>query len=209
HPLVYVGDVVGTGSSRKSATNSVLWFIGEDIPNVPNKKTGGFVLGGKIALIFFNTMEDAGALPLECDVSKLAMGDVITLHTYEGKIRNERGEVVSTFELKNEVLLDEVQAGGRILLIIGRGLMARARAALGLEPSTLFRTPVPPKDTGKGYTLAQKIVGKACGVAGVRPGQYCEPRMGSVGSQDTTGLMTRDELKELACLKFTADLVMQ
>lgn len=209
HPLVYVGDVVGTGSSRKSATNSVLWFIGDDIPNVPNKKTGGFVLGGKVAPIFFNTMEDAGALPVECDVTKMAMGDVITLYTYEGKIRNEQGEVISTFALKNDVLLDEVQAGGRIPLIIGRGLTGRARAALGLAPSTLFRLAEQPKDTGKGFTLAQKIVGKACGVAGVRPGQYCEPRMGSVGSQDTTGPMTRDELKELACLKFTADLVMQ
>ncbi len=209
HPLVYVGDVVGTGSSRKSATNSVLWFIGDDIPCVPNKKTGGFVLGGKIAPIFFNTMEDAGALPIECDVTKMAMGDVITLYTYEGKIVNDKGEVISTFALKNDVLLDEVQAGGRIPLIIGRGLTSRARAALGLAPSTLFRQQSQPKDTGKGFTLAQKIVGKACGVAGVRPGQYCEPRMGSVGSQDTTGPMTRDELKELACLKFTADLVMQ
>jgi aconitate hydratase 2 / 2-methylisocitrate dehydratase len=209
HPIVYVGDVVGTGSSRKSATNSVLWFIGDDIPHVPNKRTGGFCLGGKIAPIFFNTMEDAGALPIECDVSKMNMGDVITLYTYEGKIRNDKGEVVSSFSLKNDVLLDEVQAGGRIPLIIGRGLTARARAALGLPPSTLFRTSPQPPDTGKGYTLAQKIVGKACGLAGVRPGQYCEPAMGSVGSQDTTGPMTRDELKELACLRFTADLVMQ
>ena len=208
HPLVYVGDVVGTGSSRKSATNSVLWYIGDDIPHVPNKRTGGFVLGGKIAPIFFNTMEDSGALPIECDVSKLKMGDVIHIYPYAGKIENEAGETVASFQLR-DVLLDEVRAGGRIPLIIGRGLTDKARQALGLGPSDLFRRPPAAKETGKGYTLAQKIVGRACGLPGVRPGQYCEPRMGSVGSQDTTGPMTRDELKELACLSFAADLVMQ
>jgi aconitate hydratase 2/2-methylisocitrate dehydratase len=209
HPLAYVGDVVGTGSSRKSATNSVLWFMGDDIPHVPNKRSGGVVLGGKIAPIFFNTMEDSGALPIECDVTKLAMGDVIHIYPYAGKIENAAGETVATFTLKTQVLLDEVQAGGRIPLIIGRSLTARARTALGLPKSTAFREPVQPKDTGKGYTLAQKIVGRACGVAGVRPGSYCEPETATVGSQDTTGPMTRDELKELACLKFSADLVMQ
>ncbi|MEZ4441646.1 MAG: bifunctional aconitate hydratase 2/2-methylisocitrate dehydratase [Polyangiaceae bacterium] len=209
HPLAYVGDVVGTGSSRKSATNSVLWHIGDDIPHVPNKRTGGFVLGGKIAPIFFNTVEDSGGLPIECDVDMLGMGDVIVVHPYAGKITNEAGEVLSTFSLKNDVLLDEVQAGGRIPLIIGRNLTTKARKALGLGPSTLFRQPVTPKDTGKGYTLAQKIVGRACGLPGVRPGQYCEPEMSTVGSQDTTGPMTRDELKELACLSFQSDLVMQ
>ncbi|MCA9619264.1 MAG: aconitate hydratase B, partial [Myxococcales bacterium] len=205
----YVGDVVGTGSSRKSATNSVLWHIGDDIPHVPNKRTGGFVLGGKIAPIFFNTVEDSGGLPIECDVDMLGMGDVIVVHPYAGKITNEAGEVLSTFSLKNDVLLDEVQAGGRIPLIIGRNLTTKARKALGLGPSTLFRQPVTPKDTGKGYTLAQKIVGRACGLPGVRPGQYCEPEMSTVGSQDTTGPMTRAELKDLACLGFSADMVMQ
>jgi aconitate hydratase 2/2-methylisocitrate dehydratase len=209
HPLAYVGDVVGTGSSRKSATNSVLWFMGDDIPHVPNKRTGGIVLGGKIAPIFFNTMEDSGALPIECDVTNMAMGDVIVVYPYAGKVENEKGELIASFAHKTPVLLDEVHAGGRIPLIIGRSLTGRARKALGLPPSTVFKQLPAPADTGKGYTLAQKIVGRACGVAGVRPGAYCEPRMGAVGSQDTTGPMTRDELKELACLKFTADLVMQ
>ncbi len=209
HPIAYVGDVVGTGSSRKSATNSVLWHMGDDIPHVPNKRSGGLVLGGKIAPIFFNTMEDSGALAIECDVTKLAMGDVITVYPYEGKVVNEAGETVATFELKTQVLLDEVQAGGRIPLIIGRSVTTRARKALGLGASETFRLPVQPKDTGKGFTLAQKIVGHACGVAGVRPGTYCEPVTSTVGSQDTTGPMTRDELKELACLRYSADLVMQ
>jgi len=210
HPLVYVGDVVGTGSSRKSATNSVLWHMGNDIPFIPNKRDGGFCLGGKIAPIFFNTMEDAGALPIECDVSKMNMGDVIDIYPYEGKIKNtETGEVLCEFSLKTDIILDEVQAGGRIPLIIGRGLTGRTREALGLEPSELFRTPAPVNDTGKGYTLAQKMVGKACGVAGIRPGTYCEPKMTTVGSQDTTGPMTRDELKDLACLGFSAELVLQ
>ncbi|GAB4302473.1 MAG: bifunctional aconitate hydratase 2/2-methylisocitrate dehydratase [Thiohalomonadaceae bacterium] len=208
-PLAFVGDVVGTGSSRKSAINSVLWHMGEDIPYVPNKRQGGVILGGKIAPIFFNTAEDSGALPIECDVSKLNTGDVITIKPYEGKIVNQNGEVVSTFELKPTTIADEVRAGGRIPLIIGRSLTDKTREALGLKPSDLFTRPVAPKDTGKGYTLAQKMVGKACGVAGVRPGTYCEPRMTTVGSQDTTGAMTRDELKELACLGFSADLVMQ
>jgi aconitate hydratase 2/2-methylisocitrate dehydratase len=208
HPLAYVGDVVGTGSSRKSATNSLLWFIGDDIPFVPNKRTGGFVLGGKVAPIFFNTIEDSGALPIQCDVAQMKMGDVIVVYPHAGKVENEKGEVISRFELRG-VLLDEVRAGGRIPLIIGRGLTDKARQTLGLGPSTLFRRSAAPKDTGKGYTLAQKIVGRACGLPGVRPGQYCEPRMGAVGSQDTTGPMTRDELKELACLEFAADLVMQ
>jgi aconitate hydratase 2 / 2-methylisocitrate dehydratase len=210
HPVAYVGDVVGTGSSRKSATNSVLWHMGDDIPYIPNKRDGGVVLGSKIAPIFFNTMEDAGALPIECDVSKMNMGDVISIYPYEGKILNEdSGELLSTFELATEVLLDEVQAGGRIPLIIGRGLTNRSREALDLGPSDAFRSPVPASDSDKGYTLAQKIVGKACGVDGIRPGTYCEPRMTTVGSQDTTGPMTRDELTELACLGFNADLVMQ
>ncbi len=209
HPLAYVGDVVGTGSSRKSATNSVLWHIGNDIPFVPNKRTGGVCLGGKIAPIFFNTMEDAGALPIECDVQKMEMGDVITIYPYEGKIENEAGEVISEFKLKTQVLLDEVRAGGRIPLIIGRQLTDKTRDDLGMEPSTVFRRPEIPGDSGKGFTLAQKMVGKACGIEGVRPGTYCEPRMTTVGSQDTTGPMTRDELKELACLGFSADLVMQ
>ncbi|MGD2119246.1 MAG: bifunctional aconitate hydratase 2/2-methylisocitrate dehydratase [Chromatiales bacterium] len=208
HPLAYVGDVVGTGSSRKSAINSVLWHMGEDIPYVPNKRQGGVVLGGKIAPIFFNTAEDSGALPIECDVQHLDMGDVITIKPYEGKVYKD-GAVVSEFELRPTTMPDEVQAGGRIPLIIGRGLTDRAREALDLEPSTVFRRPVSPADTGKGYTLAQKIVGKACSIEGVRPGTYCEPRMTTVGSQDTTGAMTRDELKELACLGFSADLVMQ
>jgi aconitate hydratase 2/2-methylisocitrate dehydratase len=209
HPVAYVGDVVGTGSSRKSATNSVLWHMGSDIPYIPNKRGGGICLGGKIAPIFFNTMEDSGALPIECDVSKLHMGDVITIFPYEGRIENESGETVSTFELRSQVLLDEVQAGGRIPLIIGRSLTAKAREKLGLGTSDLFRRPEDPADTGKGFTLAQKMVGRACGVEGVRAGTYCEPRMTTVGSQDTTGPMTRDELKELACLGFSADLVMQ
>ncbi|MCL2917749.1 bifunctional aconitate hydratase 2/2-methylisocitrate dehydratase [Shewanella litorisediminis] len=209
-PLVYVGDVVGTGSSRKSATNSVLWFMGDDIPFVPNKRAGGFCLGGKIAPIFFNTMEDAGALPIELDVSKMEMGDVIDIFPYEGKVRRHGSdEVISEFELKTDVLLDEVRAGGRIPLIIGRGLTDKAREVLGLGASKEFVRPQDVADTGKGYTLAQKMVGKACGVAGVRPGQYCEPKMTSVGSQDTTGPMTRDELKDLACLGFSADLTMQ
>jgi len=209
HPVAYVGDVVGTGSSRKSATNSVLWHFGDDIPCIPNKRSGGFCLGNKIAPIFFNTMEDSGALPLECDVSQMNMGDVIVLYPYEGKIENEAGEVISTFSLKTDVLLDEVQAGGRIPLIIGRSLTRKAREFLGLSPSPDFRMPVAPHDSGRGFTLAQKMVGRACGVTGIRPGTYCEPSMSSVGSQDTTGPMTRDEWKELACLGFSADLVMQ
>jgi aconitate hydratase 2/2-methylisocitrate dehydratase len=209
HPLAYVGDVVGTGSSRKSAINSVLWHMGQDIPFVPNKRQGGVILGGKIAPIFFNTAEDSGALPIECDVTKLNTGDVITIYPYEGKIVNQNKEVVSTFDLKPITMPDEVRAGGRIPLIIGRALTDKAREFLGLGASDLFRRPVAPKDTGKGFTLAQKMVGKACGVTGVRPGTYCEPKMTTVGSQDTTGGMTRDELKELACLGFSADLVMQ
>ncbi len=208
-PLVFVGDVVGTGSSRKSATNSVLWFIGEDIPGVPNKRTGGVCIGGKVAPIFYNTMEDAGALVFEAPVEKLNMGDVIEIRPYDGKILNQNGDIISEFSLKSDVLLDEVQAGGRIPLIVGRGLTTKARAALGLPASTLFRLPEAPADTGKGYTLAQKMVGKACGVKGIRPGTYCEPYMTTVGSQDTTGPMTRDELKDLACLGFSADLTMQ
>jgi aconitate hydratase 2 / 2-methylisocitrate dehydratase len=209
--VAYAGDVVGTGSSRKSATNSVLWFTGEDIPYVPNKRFGGVCLGAKIAPIFYNTMEDAGALPIELDVSKMDMGDVVELRPYEGKAL-KNGQVIAEFKVKSDVLFDEVRAGGRIPLIVGRGLTAKARDALGLPPSTLFRLPKEPADTAKGYTLAQKIVGRACGLPrgqGVRPGTYCEPRMTSVGSQDTTGPMTRDELKDLACLGFSADLVMQ
>jgi aconitate hydratase 2/2-methylisocitrate dehydratase len=209
--VAYVGDVVGTGSSRKSATNSVLWFTGEDIPFVPNKRFGGVCLGGKIAPIFYNTMEDSGALPIELDVSQMAMGDTIELRPYEGKALKD-GKVIAEFTVKSEVLFDEVRAGGRIPLIIGRGLTAKAREALGLPPSTLFRLPQVPKATGKGFTLAQKMVGRACGLPegrGVLPGTYCEPKMTSVGSQDTTGPMTRDELKDLACLGFSADLVMQ
>ena len=206
-PLAYVGDVVGTGSSRKSATNSVLWFMGDDIPYVPNKRTGGVCLGGKIAPIFYNTMEDSGALPIELDVQKMNMGDVIDIYPYEGVVKKGQ-EVISSFEL-SPVLLDEVRAGGRIPLIIGRGLTGRAREALGLEESDLFAKPVDAQDSGKGFSLAQKMVGKACGVEGIRPGQYCEPKMTTVGSQDTTGPMTRDELKDLACLGFSADLTMQ
>jgi aconitate hydratase 2/2-methylisocitrate dehydratase len=209
-PVAYVGDVVGTGSSRKSATNSVLWYIGNDIPFIPNKRAGGVCIGGKIAPIFFNTMEDSGALPFECDVTNMAMGDVIDIYVYEGIIkRHDNDGIICTFALKTDVILDEVRAGGRIPLIIGRGLTDRARKALGLEASTVFRRPVDEKDSGKGFTLAQKIVGKACGVIGVRPNTYCEPHMTTVGSQDTTGPMTRDELKDLACLGFSADLVLQ
>ena len=213
HPIAMVGDVVGTGSSRKSATNSVLWFFGDDIPGVPNKRGGGVCIGGKVAPIFYNTMEDAGALVFEADVEQLNMGDVIEIRPYDGVIKNvETGETVSTFELKSDVLLDEVRAGGRINLIIGRGLTAKARESLGLPTSDLFRVPAQPEDTGKGFTLAQKMVGRACGLPegqGVRPGTYCEPQMTTVGSQDTTGPMTRDELKDLACLGFSADLTMQ
>ena len=211
HLVAYVGDVVGTGSSRKSATNSVLWFTGEDIPFVPNKRFGGVCLGGKIAPIFYNTMEDSGALPIELDVSQMAMGDVVELRPYDGKAFKD-GKEIASFEVKSDVLFDEVRAGGRIPLIIGRGLTAKAREALGLAPSTLFRLPQVPKSHGKGFTLAQKMVGRACGLPegqGVLPGTYCEPKMTSVGSQDTTGPMTRDELKDLACLGFSADLVMQ
>jgi aconitate hydratase 2/2-methylisocitrate dehydratase len=213
--VAYVGDVVGTGSSRKSATNSVIWATGQDIPFVPNKRFGGVTLGGKIAPIFFNTQEDSGALPIEVDVSKLEMGDVIEVLPYEGKILRD-GALVTEFQLKSDVLLDEVRAGGRINLIIGRSLTAKARELLGLPASTAFRLPQAPKDSGKGFTLAQKMVGRACGLPvvngnqqGIRPGTYCEPRMTTVGSQDTTGPMTRDELKDLACLGFSADMVMQ
>ena len=213
--VAYVGDVVGTGSSRKSATNSVLWFTGEDIPFVPNKRFGGVCLGNKIAPIFYNTMEDSGALPIELDVGQMNMGDVIELRPYDGKALKD-GKVIAEFTVKSEVLFDEVRAGGRIPLIIGRGLTTKAREALGLPVSTLFRLPHNPADTHKGFTLAQKMVGRACGLPvvngnqqGVRPGTYCEPKMTSVGSQDTTGPMTRDELKDLACLGFSADLVMQ
>lgn len=209
HPVAYVGDVVGTGSSRKSAINSVLWHIGQDIPFVPNKKSGGYILGAKIAPIFFNTAEDSGALPIECDVSKMETGDVITIYPYKGEITNESGEVISTFSLKPDTILDEVRAGGRINLLIGRSLTDKTRQALGLEISPLFTRPNIPTDTGKGFTLAQKMVGKACGLSGVRPGTSCEPHMTTVGSQDTTGPMTRDELKELACLGFSADLTLQ
>ncbi len=209
HPVAYVGDVVGTGSSRKSACNSMLWHIGEDIPYIPNKRSGGYVLGGKIAPIFFNTAEDSGALPIECDVSKMETGAVITIHPYKGEITNEAGEVISTFTLKPETIFDEVRAGGRIPLLIGRSLTDKTREALGLEPSDVFVRPQTPTDTGKGFTLAQKMVGQACSVPGVRPGTSCEPLMTTVGSQDTTGPMTRDEMKELACLGFSADLVMQ
>ncbi|MFL9828086.1 bifunctional aconitate hydratase 2/2-methylisocitrate dehydratase [Rhodoplanes sp. SY1] len=210
-PVAYVGDVVGTGSSRKSATNSVLWFTGRDIPYVPNKRFGGVCLGGKIAPIFYNTMEDAGALPIELDVSKMEMGDVIELRPYDGKAL-KNGDVIATFTVKSDVIFDEVRAGGRIPLIIGRALTAKARAKLGLPPSTLFRQTAAPAGKAKGFSLAQKIVGRACGLPegqGVRPGSYCEPRIATVGSQDTTGPMTRDELKDLACLGFSADLVMQ
>jgi aconitate hydratase 2/2-methylisocitrate dehydratase len=211
HPVAYVGDVVGTGSSRKSATNSVLWWTGDDIPFVPNKRYGGFCLGNKIAPIFFNTQEDAGAFPIECDVAQMNMGDVIDIYPYDKKVE-KNGATIASFDYKSEVLLDEVRAGGRINLIIGRALTGKAREFLGLPASTLFRLPQPPKDSGKGFSLAQKMVGRACGFPegkGVRPGTYCEPKMTSVGSQDTTGPMTRDELKDLACLGFSADLVMQ
>lgn len=209
HPIAYVGDVVGTGSSRKSAINSVLWHMGEEIPFVPNKHEGGVVLGGKIAPIFFNTAEDSGALPIECDVSAMETGDVIIIKPYDGVIVNEAGDELCQFNLQPTTMADEVRANGRIPLIIGRGLTDRARTFLGEGPSDVFLRPATGADTGKGYTLAQKIVGKACGVEGVRPGTYCEPKMTTVGSQDTTGAMTRDELKELACLGFSADLVMQ
>ncbi|CAM2777253.1 bifunctional aconitate hydratase 2/2-methylisocitrate dehydratase [Moritella viscosa] len=210
HQVAYVGDVVGTGSSRKSATNSVLWCMGDDIPYVPNKRGGGICIGSKIAPIFFNTMEDSGALPLEFDVTSLNTGDVIDIFPYEGLVKaNETGAVITEFKIKTDVILDEVRAGGRIPLIIGRGLTTRARTALDLDDSTVFRLPEDVAASSKGYTLAQKMVGKACGVAGVRPNQYCEPKMTTVGSQDTTGPMTRDELKDLACLGFSADLVMQ
>ncbi|GLR26638.1 bifunctional aconitate hydratase 2/2-methylisocitrate dehydratase [Limnobacter litoralis] len=208
NPIAYVGDVVGTGSSRKSATNSVLWFTGDDIPFIPNKRFGGYCLGNKIAPIFFNTMEDAGALPIELDVSQMEMGDEIELRPFEGKAL-KNGAVIAEFSVKTDVLFDEVRAGGRIPLIIGRGLTDRARAALGQGPSPVFRRPSSQAASSKGYSLAQKMVGKACGVEGVRPGTYCEPKMTTVGSQDTTGPMTRDELKDLACLGFSADLVMQ
>ena len=217
HPVAYVGDVVGTGSSRKSAINSVLWHLGMEIPFIPNKKAGGYILGGKIAPIFFNTAEDSGALPIECDVSQMNTGDVITIYPYKGEItilkdtasHNENGDVISKFTLKPDTILDEVRAGGRIPLLIGRALTDKTREALGLETSTLFVRPSLPEDTGKGFTLAQKMVGKACGLPGVRPGTSCEPIMNTVGSQDTTGPMTRDELKELACLGFNADLTLQ
>jgi len=208
-PVAFIGDVVGTGSSRKSATNSVLWFFGDDMPGVPNKRSGGICFGSKVAPIFFNTMEDAGALVFEAPVDNIANGDVITIFPYEGKILNEAGEVVSEFEHKSEVILDEVQADGRINLIIGRGLTQRAREHMGLAPSDVFRHPAAPIITDAGFTLAQKMVGKACGTDGIRPGTYCEPKMTTVGSQDTTGPMTRDELKDLACLGFSTDLVMQ
>jgi len=209
-PVAYVGDVVGTGSSRKSATNSVLWFFGDDIPYVPNKRAGGFCFGSKIAPIFYNTMEDAGALPIEFDVSNINMGDVIDVYPHAGKVcKHGTDEIITTFELKTPVLLDEVRAGGRIPLIVGRGLTDKARAELGLPAADLFKKPDQPIASTKGFTLAQKMVGKACGVEGVRPGTYCEPKMTTVGSQDTTGPMTRDELKDLACLGFSADLVMQ
>jgi aconitate hydratase 2/2-methylisocitrate dehydratase len=210
HPVAYVGDVVGTGSSRKSATNSVLWHMGNDIPYIPNKRNGGYCFGGKIAPIFFNTMEDAGALPIEMDVSKMETGDVIDVYPHQGKVtRHDSDEVLASFELSTNVLKDEVRADGRIPLIIGRGLTERARKALDLGASDVFEKPQAAEESGKGYTLAQKMVGKACGLEGVRPGMYCEPKMTTVGSQDTTGPMTRDELKDLACLGFSADLVMQ
>ncbi|RUM57202.1 MAG: bifunctional aconitate hydratase 2/2-methylisocitrate dehydratase, partial [Nautilia sp.] len=209
HPVAFVGDVVGTGSSRKSAANSVIWHIGNDIPGVPNKRNGGVVLGGVIAPIFFNTCEDAGALPIEVDVSKLEMGDVIDIYPYEGKIE-KNGEVVAEFEIKPNTLPDEVQAGGRVPLIIGKNLTKKAREVLGLDEENIFTRPAQPAGKeGVGYTLAQKIVGKACGMEGVRPGMYVEPTTATVGSQDTTGAMTRDEIKELAALGFNADLVMQ
>ena len=210
NPLVFVGDVVGTGSSRKSATNSVLWHMGDEIPCIPNKKEGGFCFGGKIAPIFFNTLEDSGAFPIEMDVTKMEMGQEIVLEPFNGRVLDaETNELITTFELKTDVILDEVRANGRIPLIIGRQLTDKTREALDLEPTDIFRRPDAKDSSEKGYTLAQKMVGKACGIDGVRPGTYCEPRMTTVGSQDTTGPMTRDELKELACLGFSADLVMQ
>lgn len=209
YPISFVGDVVGTGSSRKSATNSVLWCIGEDMPGTPNKRSGGICIGGKVAPIFFNTMKDTGTLVFEADVDKMNMGDVIHIYPYAGKIENEAGEVIAEYEYASDVIIDEVRAGGRINLIIGRGLTTKARESLGLGHHDLFRAPEQPGSSNKGYTLAQKMVGKACGIEGVRPGTYCEPRMTTVGSQDTTGPMTRDELKDLACLGFNADLVMQ
>ncbi len=211
HLVAYVGDVVGTGSSRKSATNSIIWGFGQDIPYVPNKRFGGVTLGGKIAPIFFNTQEDSGALPIEVDVSAMNMGDVVDVYPYDGKLE-KNGAVIASFALKSDVLFDEVRAGGRINLIIGRSLTAKARDFLGLPASTAFRLPQPPAASTRGFTLAQKMVGRACGLPegqGVRPGTYCEPRMTTVGSQDTTGPMTRDELKDLACLGFSADMVMQ
>ncbi|HCA60943.1 MAG TPA: bifunctional aconitate hydratase 2/2-methylisocitrate dehydratase, partial [Synechococcales bacterium UBA8647] len=208
HPVAYVGDVVGTGSSRKSAINSVLWHTGSDIPHVPNKRSGGVILGGKIAPIFFTTAEDSGALPIECDVTGLNSGDVITIRPHAGTIERD-GEVVARFDLKPSTISDEVRAGGRIPLMIGRALTDKVRSQLGLPASELFIRPTPPADSGKGFTLAQKMVGRACGLPGVHPGTSCEPLMTSVGSQDTTGPMTRDEMKELACLGFSADLVMQ
>ena len=208
-PVAFVGDVVGTGSSRKSAANSVLWYFGQPVTGVPNKQMGGVCIGGKIAPIFYNTMEDAGALVFEAPVEKMGMGDIIDIRVYDGKVLNEAGDVISEFELRSDVLLDEVRAGGRINLIIGRGLTAKAREALGLGESTLFRKPDMPEETNAGFTLAQKMVGRACGVEGIRPGTYCEPKMTTVGSQDTTGPMTRDELQDLACLGFSADLTMQ
>ena len=214
HPVAYVGDVVGTGSSRKSAINSVLWHTGNAIPHVPNKKAGGVILGGKIAPIFFNTAEDSGALPIECDVTALKSGDVITIRPHAGTIERaageaNAGEIIARFDLKPSTISDEVRAGGRIPLMIGRALTDKVRNQLGLPASDLFIRPSAPADTGKGFTLAQKMVGKACGLPGVRPGTSCEPLMTTVGSQDTTGPMTRDEMKELACLGFSSDLVMQ
>ena len=208
-PVAFVGDVVGTGSSRKSATNSVLWYFGENTPGIPNKRAGGVCIGGKVAPIFYNTMEDAGALVFEAPVDNLNMGDIIEIRPYDGKILSESGEVLAEFALRSEVLLDEVRAGGRINLIIGRGLTGKAREALGLGDSELFRKPEQPEHSDRGFTLAQKMVGQACGVEGIRPGTYCEPKMTTVGSQDTTGPMTRDELQDLACLGFSADLTMQ
>ena len=208
-PVAFIGDVVGTGSSRKSATNSVLWFFGDDMPGVPNKRSGGICFGSKVAPIFFNTMEDAGALVFEAPVDNINNGDVVEIFPYDGKILNEAGEIVSEFQHKSEVILDEVQADGRINLIIGRGLTQRAREHMGLPPSDVFRHPAAPIESDAGFTLAQKMVGKACGTDGIRPGTYCEPKMTTVGSQDTTGPMTRDELKDLACLGFSTDLVMQ
>ena len=210
NPLVFVGDVVGTGSSRKSATNSVLWHMGDDIPCIPNKKEGGFCFGGKIAPIFFNTLEDSGALPIEMDVTSMTMGQEVILEPFNGRVLDAKtNEVISEFKLKTDVILDEVRANGRIPLIIGRQLTDKTREALGMGSTDIFRRPDSEDDLDYGYTLAQKMVGRACGVEGVRPGTYCEPRMTTVGSQDTTGPMTRDELKELACLGFSADLVMQ